>query len=161
MKKVENYYVASSADVLGDIHMQENVSIWFRSVLRAEEAPITIGKGTNIQDACVVHTDEGFPVVIGEDVTVGHGAIIHGCQIGDNSLIGMGAIVLNGAKIGKNCVIGAGTLVTAGKDVPDGYMAFGNPMKIRRELTEDEIQGNRKSAAHYQKLAEKYAKGLI
>lgn len=155
MKTADNAYIAPSADVIGDIHLNENVSIWYQAVLRAEEAPIEIGAGTNIQDACVVHTDEGFPVRIGENVTVGHAAIIHGCEIGDNTLIGMGAIVLNGAKVGKNCIIGAGTLVTGGKEIPDGHMAFGNPMKIRREVTEEELQGNLESAAHYQKLAQK------
>lgn len=155
MDTEKNYYIARSADVIGDVHLEKDVSIWYQAVLRAEEAPIRIGAGTNIQDACVLHTDEGFPVIIGEDVTVGHGAIIHGCEIGDNSLIGMGAIVLNGAKIGKNCVIGAGTLVTGGKEIPDGHMAFGNPMKIRREVTEGEIAENHASAEHYKKLAKK------
>lgn len=155
MDTEKKVYIAKSADVIGDVHLEDKVSVWYQAVLRAEEAPIRIGAGTNIQDACVLHTDEGFPVIIGENVTVGHAAIIHGCEIGDNSLIGMGAIVLNGAKIGKNCVIGAGTLVTGGKEIPDGHMAFGNPMKIRREVTEEEIQGNRASALHYQKAAEK------
>lgn len=151
-------YIAKSADVVGDVHLEENVSIWYQAVVRAEEAPIKIGAGTNIQDACVLHTDEGFPVNIGENVTVGHGAIIHGCQIGDNSLIGMGSIILNGAKVGKNCIIGAGTLVAGGKEIPDGHMAFGNPMKIRRELTEEEIAGNTESALHYVRTAEKTLK---
>lgn len=146
-------YIARSADVVGDVHLEDKVSIWYQAVVRAEEAPIQIGAGTNIQDGCVLHTDAGFPVIIGENVTVGHGVILHGCQIGENSLIGMGSIVLNGAKVGKNCIIGAGTLVTGGKEIPDGCMAFGNPMKIKRMVTEEEIEGNRLSALHYQKTA--------
>ena len=134
----------------------EDSSIWFHATLRAEEAPIQIGKGSNIQDGVVIHTDEGYDVKIGDMVTVGHNAIIHGCHIGDGTLIGMGAIVLNGAKIGKNCIIGAGALVTQGKEIPDGTLAFGNPAKVIRKLTEEEIANNLKDAQHYIRSAQEY-----
>ncbi|MDO4493842.1 MAG: gamma carbonic anhydrase family protein [Clostridia bacterium] len=148
-------YIAPSADVIGDVHLAENANVWYRAVLRAEEEPVTVGAGSNIQDGCVVHTDAGFPTTVGRNVTVGHGAILHGCTIGDNSLIGMGAIVLNGASVGENCVIGAGALVPGGKQIPDGSMAFGNPAKVQRLLTEEEIDKLPMSAAHYTALAAK------
>lgn len=152
MKKPEisgKAYIAPSADVIGDVVINENGSVWYQAVIRADNDRIEIGCGSNIQDSCVLHADAGYPVKIGDYVTVGHGAIIHGCEIGDNTLIGMGAIILNGAKIGKNCLIAAGALVTQGKEIPDGSMVMGSPAKIRRELTEEEIAGNRESAEEY------------
>lgn len=142
-------YVAPSADVLGETELGKDVSIWYRAVVRADLDKIVIGKGSNIQDGCVLHVDAGHPVQIGEYVTVGHGAILHGCTVGDHSLIGMGAIVLNGAVIGKNCIIGAGALVTQGTVIPDGMMALGSPAKIRRPLSEEEIRQNEGSALEY------------
>jgi len=142
-------FVAHSATVAGNVTLGEQVSVFFGAVLRAEYDTVTVGDGTNIQDCCVVHCDAGYPVTIGKDCTVGHGAIIHGCTIGDNTLIGMGAIVLNGAVIGDNCIIGAGALVTGGTVIPDGSLVVGSPAKVRRSVTEDEIEGNRASAASY------------
>lgn len=159
MKKprlAENTFVAEGAIVRGDVEIQKDSSVWFHATLRAEEAPIQIGMGSNVQDGVVIHTDEGFDVKIGDHVTVGHNAIIHGCHIGDESLIGMGAIVLNGAKIGKNCLIGAGTLVTQGKEIPDRMLAFGNPAKVIRKLTEEEMEANRKDSEHYIHMAQTY-----
>ena len=118
----ESVFVAPDAVILGDVHIGEDCSIWFHTVIRAEDAAVRIGRGSNIQDNAVVHVDKGHPVTIGNQVTVGHGAIVHGCQIGDNTLIGMGAILLNGSIIGKNCIIGAGALVTQNTIVPDNSM---------------------------------------
>lgn len=142
-------YIAPSADVIGDVVLKDRASVWYQAVVRGDNDRIEIGCRSNVQDGCVLHADAGYPVKIGNDVTVGHNAIIHGCEIGDNTLIGMGAIVLNGAKIGKNCLIAAGALVTQGKEIPDGSMVMGSPGKVRRELTEDEIKENHESALEY------------
>ena len=131
--------VARGAVLVGEVTLGEESSVWYNAVVRADNAPIVIGARSNIQDCCVLHVDEGHPIQIGDGVTVGHGAILHGCTIGDNSLIGMGAVVLNGAQIGKNCIIGASALVTQGMQVPDGSMLLGVPAKVRRPLTEEEI----------------------
>lgn len=142
-------YVAPGAVVLGDVTLCEGSSVLFNAVVRSEHDVITIGARSNIQDNCTLHTDGGFPLTLGEGCTVGHGAILHGCTIGDNTLIGMGSIVMNGAVIGKNCVVGAGALVTQGTVIPDGSLVLGSPAKVRREVTEEEIAANRRSAAHY------------
>lgn len=154
-------HIADDAVVKGDVVVKEEVSIWYHSVVRGmpekeTEGNIVIGKRSNIQDGCVLHVDEGYPIHIGEGVTVGHMAMLHGCTIGDNSLIGIGSIVLNGAKIGKNCIIGAGALVTQNTEIPDGYMAFGSPAKPVRMLTEEEIEHNRQNADFYVNEAEKF-----
>ena len=149
-------FVAKNATVMGDVTLGAETSVYFGAVLRAEEAAITIGRGTNIQDNCVLHVDEGAPMSIGEGCTIGHGAILHGCTIGDNTLIGMGAIVLNHAQIGQNCLIAAGALVTQGAVIPDGSLVIGSPAKVKRPLTEEEIAGNRDSAEHYQRERELY-----
>lgn len=141
--------VARGAILVGNVTLGEQSSVWYNAVARADNEPITIGARSNIQDCCVLHVDEGNPIQIGDGVTVGHGAILHGCTIGDNSLIGMGAVVLNGARIGKNCIIGAAALVTQGMEVPDSSMVLGVPAKVRRPLTEEEIEGNRRAAAEY------------
>ena len=146
-------YIADSADVIGDVTIGENVSIWYQSVVRGDVAPVYIGANTNIQDGSILHEATDIPVVIGEGVTIGHGAIVHACTVGDNTLIGMGAIILDGAKIGKNCIIGADALVTKGTVVPDGMMAFGSPAKVVRALSGEEIEGNRHSAEKYVKFA--------
>jgi carbonic anhydrase/acetyltransferase-like protein (isoleucine patch superfamily) len=119
------YYVAESAQVIGNVILQEGVGIWFGAVLRGDNEPITVGTGSNIQENCVLHTDMGYPLVIGQGCTIGHSAILHGCTIGNNSLVGMGATVLNGAQIGENCLIGAGALVTEGKVIPDNSLVMG------------------------------------
>lgn len=141
--------VFSGAVVLGDVTLMEDSSIWFGAVVRAEHDSLAIGCRSNVQDNCVIHVDAGHPCRVGDDVTVGHGAILHGCTIGDNTLVGMGAVVLNDAVIGKNCIVGARALVTGGKSFPDGSLIMGVPAKVVRPLTEAEIRSNRESAAHY------------
>ena len=154
-------FLAEGAVCLGDITIGEGSSIWFHATLRADRDKIRIGKKSNIQDNCVVHVDGGFPVEIGDYVTIGHGAVIHGCAIGDNSLIGMGAIVLNGARIGKNCIIGAGALVTQGMVIPDNMLAVGCPAKILRPLSQEEIQANQRNAEEYYEEGKDYAGKII
>jgi carbonic anhydrase/acetyltransferase-like protein (isoleucine patch superfamily) len=136
------------------------VSIWFGVVARGDTETITVGKGSNIQDNSVLHADQGKPLVIGENVTVGHQVMLHGCSIGDNSLIGIQAVVLNGAKIGKNCLVGAGSLVTEGKEFPDGSMIIGSPAKAVRQLSEEQIEALKMSAKHYVDNASRYKTGL-
>lgn len=157
MKKPDihpSVFVAPGAVVRGDVQLAAGSSVFYNAVLRGDRAAISIGEGTNIQDNCVVHVEYGLPVTVGKNVTVGHGAILHGCTIGDETLIGMGAIVLNGAKIGKNCLIGAGALVTQNAVIPDGSMVIGSPAKVKRPLTEEEIASVRQSAADYRQEAQ-------
>ena len=142
-------WVADSAQVMGNVVLGEDASVWFGTVVRGDTESITIGAGSNIQDASVLHADFGKPLVVGERVTVGHQVMLHGCTIGDESLIGIGAVVLNGAKIGKNCLVGAGSLVTEGKEFPDGSMIVGSPARAIRQLTPEQIEGLRQSAPHY------------
>ena len=147
-------FVAPGAIVRGEVHLAENSSVFYNAVLRGDRAPISIGEGTNIQDNCVVHVEYDLPVTVGKNVTVGHGAILHGCTVGDETLIGMGAIVLNGAQIGKSCLIGAGALVTQNAVIPDGCMAVGSPARVKRPLTPEEMDGLRRSAADYRQEAQ-------
>ena len=153
-------WVAESAQVMGGVTMGANASVWFGSTVRGDTDLITIGEGTNIQDGSVLHADYGQPLTIGNNVTVGHMVMLHGCTIGDESLIGIGAVVLNGAKIGKNCLVGAGSLVTEGKEFPDGSMIMGTPAKVVRQLTPEQIQGLRESAKRYIENAHRYKAGL-
>ena len=153
-------WVADSGQVMGDVVLGEDASVWFGTVVRGDTARITIGAGTNVQDASVRHADIGQPLVIGERVTVGHQVMLHGCTVGDESLIGIGAIVLNGAKIGRNCLVGAGSLVTEGKEFPDGSMILGSPAKVVRQLTPEQIEGLRQSARHYMENARRFKAGL-
>ena len=150
-------FVAENATVRGDVTVGKGSSIFFGAVVRTELVPITIGEDTNIQDNCILHTDAGFPLTVGSCCTIGHGSILHGCTVGDNTLIGMGTTVLNGAVIGRDCIVGAGSLVPQGMVIPDGSMAFGSPAKIRRPLTEEEIAYNRGTAALYCREAAEYA----
>ena len=152
----ENVMIFPGAVVVGDVSFGPGCSVWYNAVIRGDGKPVTIGGGTNIQDNAVFHSGRLFPVVVGERVTVGHGAIVHGCTVGDNSLIGMGAILLNGSKVGKNCIVGAGAVVTGKMDAPDGSMILGNPARVVRPLTEQEIEGLQKSAEHYMELKEAY-----
>ena len=147
-------FVAPGAVVRGEVHLAENSSVFYNAVLRGDRAPISIGEGTNIQDNCVIHVEYDLPVTLGKNVTVGHGAILHGCTIGDETLIGMGAIVLNGARIGRNCLIGAGALVTQNAVIPDGSMVIGSPARVKRPLTPEEMDGIRQSAADYRREAQ-------
>ena len=153
-------WIADSAQVMGDVKLGEDASVWFGVVVRGDTDVITIGAGTNIQDASVLHADRGMPLTIGANVTVGHQFMLHGCTIGDESLIGIGAIVLNGAKIGKNCLVGAGSLVTEGKEFPDGCMILGSPAKAVRQLSPEQIEGLRQSARHYVENARRFKSGL-
>ena len=154
-------FIAASADVMGDVVLGDNSSVWYQAVIRGtaekEGTPVRIGERTNIQDGCVLHLDHDHPLCVGNDVTVGHRAILHGCTIGDNCLIGMGAIVMNGAVIGKNCMVAAGALVTQGTVVPEGSLVLGSPAKIKRALTEAEIASIGNSARHYVEEAERQA----
>lgn len=153
-------WVADSAEVIGRVELAEDASIWFQTVVRGDTDHIRIGAGTNIQDASVLHADHGSPLTIGRHVTVGHKVMLHGCTIGDESLIGIGAVVLNGAKIGKNCLVGAGALVTEGKEFPDGSMILGSPAKVVRQLTPEQIEGLRQGARHYVDNARRFKAGL-
>lgn len=144
-----NYWVADNATVVGAVTIGDNVSIWFNAVLRGDNEPITIGDGSNIQDGCVLHTDPGFPLTVGSDVTVGHLVMLHGCTIGRGSLIGIGAIVLNGAKIGEECLIGAGALVPEGKEIPPRSVVMGTPGKIVRDVSPNELARLQGSAINY------------
>ena len=156
----ESAWVADSAQVIGDVELADDVSVWFGSVIRGDSESIRIGRRTNIQDLSVLHADTGMPLTLGDDVTVGHQAMLHGCTIGDASLIGIGAVILNGAKIGKGCLVGAGALVTEGKQFPDGSMILGSPAKVVRQLTETQLAGLRLSAQHYVSNAARFRAGL-
>ena len=156
----DSAFVADSAQIMGRVILGEDSSVWFGAVLRGDTEPISVGAGTNIQDGSVLHTDVGCPLTIGERVTVGHQVMLHGCTIGDESLIGIGAVVLNGAKIGKHCLVGARSLVTEGKEFPDGSMILGSPAKVVRQLTPEQIEGLRRSAQHYVDNARRYRAGL-
>jgi carbonic anhydrase/acetyltransferase-like protein (isoleucine patch superfamily) len=153
-------WVADSAHVIGGVELGANVSIWFGAVLRGDNETIHIGDGSNVQEGSVLHSDMGKPLTIGQNVTIGHGVMLHGCTIGDETLIGIGAVVLNGAKIGQNCLVGAGSLVTEGKEFPDGHLIVGSPAKAVRELTPEQIQGLRRSAQSYIANAQRYQSGL-
>lgn len=155
-----DYWVAPNANVIGKIHLNTGASVWFGATLRGDNEWIDIGAGSNVQENSVLHTDIGFPLTIGRNCTIGHKAILHGCTIGDQSLIGMGAIVLNGAQIGRNCLIGAGALITEGKIIPDNSLVVGAPGKVVRSLTEAEIEGLLASATGYQTNMRRFAKGL-
>ena len=153
-------WVAPSADLIGEVTIGKNSSIWWQAVLRADNEPITIGTRTNIQDGCVLHTDPGFPISIGNDVSVGHLCMLHGCTIDDGTLIGIGSIILNGAKIGKNVLIGANSLITEGKHIPPYTLVMGSPGKVIRELSEVQISTLISNAASYVQRADLYRKSL-
>ena len=153
-------WIADSAEVMGNVHLGPDASVWFGCVLRGDTESMHIGEGSNIQDLSVLHADFGQPLHIGRHVTVGHKVMLHGCTIGDESLIGIGAVVLNGARIGKNCLVGAGSLVTEGKEFPDGSMILGSPARVVRSLTPEQIEGLRRSAEHYIDNARRHRDGL-
>ena len=153
-------WIAPSADVIGDALLGENVSVWFGAVIRADNTPIVIGAGTNIQEGAMCHSDPGSPLTVGERCTIGHHAILHGCTIGDEVLIGMGATILNGAVIGDGCLVGAGALVTEGKVFPPDSLIIGSPARVARTLAADARAGLRASAMHYVERARRYAQGL-
>ena len=152
----DNFWIAPNASIIGEVNLERDASIWFNAILRADNEPITIGEGSNGQDGAIIHTDPGFACRIGRKVTVGHMAMLHGCSIGDGSLIGIGSVVLNGAKIGKNCIIGSKALITEGMEVPDGSMVLGIPGKIKKTLTEEEQSVVPLGAEHYIDNYKKY-----
>jgi len=153
-------WVADSAQVIGNVELGVNASVWFGAILRGDTELLKIGSGSNVQDGSVLHADVGFPVTLGENVTVGHKVMLHGCTVGDGSLIGIGAVVLNGAKIGRHCLVGAGALVTEGKEFPDGSMIIGSPAKVVRQLMPEQIAGLLRSATHYVANAKRFSAGL-
>lgn len=146
-------YMAANATVIGNTQFAEGTSVWFNTVIRADEDLIRVGEGTNIQDGCILHTDTGDPMEIGVCVSIGHGAILHGCTIEDGALIGMGSIILNQARIGRNAMVGAGALVTSGTVIPEGMLAMGSPARVVRPLRPEEIQANLHNAEEYEKAA--------
>lgn len=154
----ESAFVAETAVLTGKVSVGKNANIWYGAVLRGDMSDIVIGEDSNVQDNAVVHTGIKTPAIIGKGVTVGHGAIIHGASIGDNTLVGMGSIVLDGAKIGKNCIIGAGAVVTGGTEIPDGSLVLGTPAKVAKELSLPQIASNKINAAAYVKLGKEYKK---
>lgn len=145
--------IAKESVIVGDVTIGEASSVFYFAALRGDEAPITIGSRTNIQENCTVHVDADAPVSIGDNVTIGHNCVIHGCEIGSGSLIGMGSVILNGAKIGRNCLIGAGSLITQNTEIPNGMLALGSPAKVKRPLTPEELASLTQSADNYVKLA--------
>ncbi|MFC2249357.1 gamma carbonic anhydrase family protein [Labrys portucalensis] len=154
------YWLAPDAQVIGRVILAEDANIWFGAVLRGDNEPMTVGARSNIQDGAVLHSDPGFPLTIGEDCTIGHSAILHGCTIGAGSLIGMGATILNGARIGKGCLVGANALITEGKEFPDHSLIVGSPARVLRPLDAEAVAKLRQSSAHYVANAKHFAKGL-
>ncbi|WP_430606618.1 transferase [Enterococcus sp. AZ170] len=152
-----DYFIAPSADVYGDVRLAKDTSIWFQSVLRGDNNSITINAGSNVQDSTVIHVDQDAPVVIGENVTIGHHCVLHGCKIEDGALIGMSSTILNRATIGKNSLIGAGSLVTEGTEIPANVLAFGRPAKVIRPLTREELRKNKENAQHYVERSKEFA----
>ncbi|MCG4451787.1 gamma carbonic anhydrase family protein [Pseudomonas sp. MMS21-TM103] len=154
-------WVAPNATLVGKVKLEQGASVWFGAVLRGDNELIHIGEQSNVQDGSVMHTDMGFPLTLGKGVTIGHNAMLHGCTVGDYSLIGINAVVLNGAKIGKYCIIGANTLIGEGKEIPDGSLVVGSPGKVVRELSEAQKTMLEASAAHYVHNAQRYARDLV
>jgi carbonic anhydrase/acetyltransferase-like protein (isoleucine patch superfamily) len=153
-------FIAPSADIIGNVIMAADVSVWFQVVIRADTDKVTIGARSNIQDATVIHVDSGFPVSIGESVTIGHKVMLHGCTIGNGSLVGINAVVLNGATIGKHCIIGAGTLITEGTHIPDNSLVVGSPGKVIKSVSNEQVQRLMASAQHYVDASRQYKQKL-
>ena len=156
----ENTFIAPNAALIGRVRLEKNASVWWNAVLRGDNEWITVGKNSNVQDGCVLHTDAGFPLTIGHNVSVGHMAVLHGCRIGDNSLIGIGSIVLNGATVGSHCLIGAGTLIPEGKTIPDNSVVFGTPGRVVRQTTAKDRAYMADPAKHYVQRISEYNRGL-
>lgn len=155
-----DYFVADNATLIGSVRLANNASVWFNAVLRGDCELISVGENSNIQDGAVLHTDYGFPLTIGRNVTVGHKVMLHGCTIGDNSLIGINAVILNGARIGRNCLIGANSLVTENKEIPDGSLVMGSPARVVRALTPEQCAALAASASHYVENFQHYSRAL-
>ncbi len=143
-----DYFVAPSAAVIGRVRLKNNVSVWFSAVVRGDDEPIVIGENSNVQDCAVLHTDPGYPCIVGDNVTVGHKAMLHGCEIGDNTLVGMNAVVLTGAKVGKNCLIGSNSLVGEGKTIPDNSLVIGTPGRVK-QLSDEVMESMQRNYEHY------------
>ena len=158
LKREGKNWIAPNATIIGDIFIKNEASIWFNAVLRGDIEKITIGEGSNVQDGSVLHTDPGCPLTVGSDVTIGHIVMLHGCKIGNNSLIGIGSTVLNKAQIGSNCIIGANTLITENKKIPDNSLVIGSPGKVIRELNKNEISQIKENAEEYKSYWKKYSK---
>ena len=156
----KNVFVAPNATIIGNVEIGRYSSIWFGTIIRGDNETMKIGEGTNIQDNCVLHSDSGFPLSIGKNCSIGHGAIVHGCSIGDETLVGMGATLMNGARIGKNCLIGAQALVTENTIIPNNSLVFGMPSKVKGSITKEQIEGIYESAKHYKSLAKRFLKEL-
>ncbi|HEK1768589.1 gamma carbonic anhydrase family protein [Pseudomonas sp. MH2] len=154
-------WAAPTATLIGKVRLQARASVWFGAVLRGDNELIDIGEDSNVQDGTVMHTDMGSPLTLGKGVTIGHNAMLHGCSVGDYSLVGINAVILNGARIGKHCIIGANALIPEGKEIPDGSLVMGSPGKVVRELTEQQMRMLEASAAHYVHNAERYARELV
>ncbi len=157
----DEYWIAPTAAVMGNVILKKNSSIWWGAVLRGDNDPIVVGEGSNIQDGSICHTDHGSPLTIGANVTVGHMVMLHGCEIGDGSLVGIGSIVLNGAKIGKNCLIGANCLITEGKEIPDNSLVMGAPGEVVRELSPEQAARVAMGSAHYVENWKRYRRELV
>ena len=153
-------WTAPTATLIGKVRLEEGASVWFNAVLRGDNELILIGKHSNVQDGAVMHTDMGYPLTLGTGVTIGHNAMLHGCTVGDYSLIGINAVILNGARIGKHCIIGANSLIGEGKEIPDGSLVMGSPGKVVRDLTDEQKKLLEASAAHYVKNGQRYARDL-
>ena len=151
-------WVADSAEVIGRVTLAENASVWYGAVLRGDNDRITIGANSNVQEGCVLHADPGKPLVVGQGVTIGHQVMLHGCTVGDHTLIGIQSVVLNGARIGRHSIVGAGSLVTEGKEFPDGVLIVGSPAKVVRQLTPEQIAGLQASATHYVAQQQRHAR---
>ena len=160
-KNLGKNWVAPNAVIIGDVTLDKNSRDWFNATLRGDIENIHLGEGSNVQDGSVLHTDPGYPLIIGKNETIGHLVMLHGCTIDDNSLIGIGAVVLNKAKIGKNCIIGAKSLITENKEIPDNSLVMGSPWRVIRKLTNEEIQAVEKNAIRYQENWKKYSKSVF
>ena len=156
----DHHYIAHDATVVGDVVMHPNVNVWFQAVIRAENDRITLGENCNVQDASVLHVDPGYPLTLGRNVSIGHKAMLHGCTVGEGTLIGINSVVLNGAKIGKSVLVGANTLITEGKEIPDGVLVVGSPGKVVRELKPEEREGLVKVASGYVERSRLYKREL-
>lgn len=154
----ESVYIADSADVVGDVTIGKDSSVWNHATVRGDRAPVVIGEGSNVQDNAVLHVENDLPVIVGDYVTIGHSAIVHGCSVGDNTLVGMGAIIMNGAKVGKDCVIGAGALITENTVIPDGSLAVGVPAKVIKQVSDEQKKEFRINAMEYVAEAAEYKK---
>ncbi len=154
------YWIAPSASVMGNVILKKNASVWWGATLRGDNEPMEVGENSNVQDGSVLHTDHGVPLTIGANVTIGHMVMLHGCTIGDNSLIGIGSVILNGARIGKNCLIGANCLITEGKEIPDNSLVMGAPGKVVKDVTDQQVMVLKGSALHYVENWKRYEREL-